>query len=530
MLIADLMGGEEFNGNPNDQRTENLHMMDRRNSTGYDAVILICSLSLVECALMFHKFAWAVCALAFVFSRGGDALAERPNILFIYTDDQAPSAVGFNGNKELKTPNIDRIAREGVRLPNAMTVTPVCSPSRASLATSRYASELGILDWINPNSEKELGLNPNTVTWMELLQEVGYATSLSGKWHLGIAPRFHPTLHGFDEFMGILEGGCPPKNPVLEIGGHNTKTEGFTVDLVTEHALDFIKRNQTGPFLCCVHYREPHAAWLPVRDEDWEPYRDLDPTLPEPSHPEINAARVKKNLREYYASVAAVDRNVGRLLKQLDELKLRENTVVIFTSDHGYHNGHYGLWYKGNAQWQTKTLPKQKWDNIRPKQRPNLYDQALRVPTAVRWPGTFPAGKTVDAVVSNLDWFPTLIGIAGVEQPKELTVRGDDIYELLTGDRTDWETKFYAEYSMRHGAKTDMRCWRTDEWKLMIDFANEGRGELYHLTEDPLELKNLFTSKALEATTAREALSKKIMSRLKEIGDPLLVDIDVPTQ
>lgn len=130
-----------------------------------------------------------------------------PNIVFIYTDDQAPTAAGFAGNSELKTPHLDRLAASGAILTNAFTTTPVCSPSRAGLATSRYGSELGILDWIHPRSEPEHGLNPNMITWMELLKEAGYATALSGKWHLGTADRFHPTLTGYDEFMGIRSGG-----------------------------------------------------------------------------------------------------------------------------------------------------------------------------------------------------------------------------------------------------------------------------------------------------------------------------------
>lgn len=452
--------------------------------------------------------------------------ANQPNIVFIYTDDQAPTAVGFAGNKELKTPNIDRIANEGIQIPNAFTVTPVCSPSRASLVTSRYACELGILDWINPKTETELGLNPNTVTWMELLQQAGYRTALSGKWHLGTADRYHPTLQGYDEFMGIRDGGCPPKNPVLEIDGHNVKTSGFTVDLVTEHALEFIKENKGKPFLSSIHYREPHAAWLPTRDEDWEPYKDLDPTLPEPVHPDLNIELVKKRTREYYASVASVDRNVGRVLDLLDELEIADNTIVVFTSDHGYHNGHHALWFKGNAHWILNELPPQQYKNIARLRRPNMFDQALRVPTAIRWPDGLKGGRTVPQTMSNLDWYPTLLAMANVELPDDLTIRGRDFTPMLKGLRIAWNNDFYAEYSMRHGAKTDMRCWRTPEWKLMIDFANEGRGELYDLKNDPVELKNLYESQAPQHVEIRKELKSKILNRIKEINDPLLVDLD----
>ena len=194
------------------------------------------------------RLRFSALAVAFALTFAMRALAtERPNILFIYTDDQAPTAVG-SSNNELKTPHIDRIFQEGVILANSFVTTPVCSPSRAGLAVSRYGSELGIIDWINPRSEPELGLDPNTITWMELLQEAGYRTGLFGKWHLGTADRYHPTLSGYHEFVGIRTGGCPPKDAVIEIGGHNEKQSGYTCDIFTDHALAFIEKHRTAPF------------------------------------------------------------------------------------------------------------------------------------------------------------------------------------------------------------------------------------------------------------------------------------------
>ena len=140
-----------------------------------------------------------------------------------------------------------------------------------------------------------------------------------------------------------------------------------------------------------------------MRDEDLAPYEKLDPQIPNPDFPHLDVAKVKRMTREYYASVASVDRNLGRLLGLLDKLKLAENTVVIFTSDHGYNLGHNGVWYKENAQWQLTKLPSQRWPHIGPKQRPNLYDQSLRVPTAVRWPAVIKPGTVVSDMVSNLD-------------------------------------------------------------------------------------------------------------------------------
>ena len=474
---------------------------------------------------LFPRFVGCVLLSIAAVQESGVFADDRPNIVFVLTDDQAPTAAGFAGNTQLKTPHMDRLAREGAVLANSFVVTPVCSPSRASLVTSRYGSELGIVDWINPRAEPDHGLNPNTVTWMELLQDAGYATGLFGKWHLGTADRFHPTLHGYDTFMGIRTGGCPPKDPVLEIDGHDVKTSGFTVDLVTDHALQFLQEHQDKPFLLSLHYREPHAAWLPTRDEDWEPYRDLDPLLPEPDFPLLDVERVKKFTREYYASCASVDRNLGRVLEALDRLGLADRTVVVFTSDHGYHNGHHGLWYKGNAHWMLTELPPKKWEHIDRKRRPNLFDQALRVPTVVRWPNEIAAGTLVEQTVSNLDWYPTLLEMVGVELPEEITVRGRSVLPLLASEPKEWDNTFYAEYSMRHGAKVDMRCWRTPEWKLMIDFAHEGRRELYHLADDPAEAHNLIDSDDPEAIRVQREFEAEIRKRLAEIRDPQLTDV-----
>lgn len=450
------------------------------------------------------------------------AAEARPNIVFIYTDDQAPTAVGRIGDRQFRTPHIDSLFRDGATMANAFVTTPVCSPSRASLMTSRYSSELGILDWIHPNRESEHGLDPGTVTWPELLAAEGYRTGLVGKWHLGTAERFHPTRTGFDYFMGFRAGGTSPVDPTLEKEGKTQPFKGYTADILTDHALEFLRQNRTEPFLLSLHFRAPHARWLPVRDEDWLPFRDLDPTLPDPDIPHLDVARVKRMTREYMASVASVDRNVGRLLETLDEFGLRDNTVVIFTSDHGYHLGHHGLWYKGNAQWQLTKLPPRQWPGIAPKQRPNLLDQAIRVPCAIRWPRRIKAGTVVRQTVSNLDWFPTLTAMAGVEVPAGTVLRGRSFLPLLSGEKMEWDDELFCEYSMRHGATTDMRAVRTPAWKLMIDFHNVGREELYDLRADPGETRDLSASTDPQHVAMKARLEARIRDHMRELNDPAL--------
>ena len=451
------------------------------------------------------------------------AAAARPNIVFIYTDDQAPLAVAAAGDKRFITPHIDSIFYQGAHLLNAFVTTPVCSPSRLGLISSRYGSELGVTDWINPRAEQALGLAEKTATWPRLLAEAGYRTALCGKWHLGTQDRFHPTRFGYHEFMGIRSGGCPPKGARLEmLDGTIKQVDGYTCDVFTDHALDFIRRQHTRPhpFAISLHFRAPHAKWLPVRPEDWAPFKDLDPEIPKTIYDDIDVPKVKKWTREYLAAVKSVDRNVGRMLALLDELKLAGNTVVIFTSDHGYNLGDHGTWFKGNAHWVRKPLPPRKWKNIPPRRRPNMWDTSLKVPCAIRWPGVIKPGTRLSQTISNLDWFPTLLAMAKVKLPASITVRGRDFTPLLRGRVVPWNNELYAEYSMHHGAITHMRVWRTPSWKYMKDFASPGREELYDLSRDPGETRNLAASTRPEHVRIKSQLAQKILERMATLKDP----------
>ncbi|QDU95317.1 sulfatase-like hydrolase/transferase [Lignipirellula cremea] len=469
---------------------------------------------------MMKTFWIGICALGFLLPAAAASAADmRPNILFLLADDQAPWALGAAGHRHAKTPSMDRLAREGAYLVNAFTTTPVCSPSRASLMTSRYGTELGITDWIRPGPEDNLGLDPKTVTWPEVLQAAGYKTGLVGKWHLGDKPQFHPQKTGFDYFMGFLGGGNSPVNPKLEKDGETRKFEGLTPDILTDHAIEFIRTNKADPFLLCVHYRAPHARWLPVADADWEPFEELNPTIPNPDYPKLDVERVKKMTREYLASVASVDRNVGRILQTLDEEKLADKTVVIYTSDHGYNMGHNGIWHKGNGHW-VLTEPPAAEPNIPKGQRPNMYDNSIRVPTLVRWPGVVKPGLVVESTVGNLDWYPTLVAIAGAQLPPGEKIRGRDIGSVLRGSPpADWENDSYAEYSTHHQSHTHMRMYRTAQWKLIRDFLNPDRDELYDLVDDPAEQKNLIHSDLPEVTQAISELDAKIRQKMDQIGD-----------
>ncbi|HEY1108292.1 MAG TPA: sulfatase-like hydrolase/transferase [Opitutaceae bacterium] len=470
------------------------------------------------------------------------AQAARPNILFIYTDDQASWTLGCYGNAQAHTPNLDRLAASGARLDNALVATPVCSPARAALFSGRYGTEVGILDFIAAPGHKEftpevgaIGLESRFVLFPELLAKAGYATALVGKWHLGDwtndpTKRFHPTKRGFEHFVGLTGGGTSTSDPMIERNGVEKKESGLTEDILTSEAMAYLEtRDVSRPFFLFLGLRAPHTAYLPVAPEDAAPYRDMEMSIPNPDYPDLNVPDVKKKMRDYLSSVSCIDRNVGRLLGTLEKLKLAENTIVIFSSDHGYNMGHNGIWHKGNGVWATKKLPPAK-PNISARYRPNLYDHSLRVPALVRWPGTVKPGTVIGQTVSSLDWYPTLLAMAGVTKPAEVTIRGRDALPLLRGEKpAGWENDFYAEYSMRIYCQTDMRAYRTAEWKLVRDFMNPDRDELYDLRHDPAESRNRIADTSDPAVRqAIATLDAKIRDKMRQLGDPVLAKGGAP--
>lgn len=436
------------------------------------------------------------------------------------TDDQGPWAMG-SGHPNAHTPYMDQLAREGVRLTNAMVTTPVCSPARAGFLTSRYSTEVGILDWLNHAVEPDHGLNPSFPAWPHLLNRAGYRTGLIGKWHLGTADKYHPRKFGYQHFIGFRVGAMISKDPLVEISGQERRIEGYTPDILTDFAIDFIRRNRNDPFMLSLHTWAPHAnvgvftedgdrTWLPLSDTDWDRFRKLDPQLPNPDYSDLDIARSKRMTREYLGSVASVDRNVGRLLKVLDELDLAENTIVIFTSDNGYSMAHNGIWHKGNGRWL-----------LTDKQgsRPNLYDNSLHIPALVRWPARLDAGRVVDQVVTNLDWFPTLLAMAGVPLSQDIGIHGRNFLPLLEGRSIAWNNDLFGQYAMQHDDNANLRCYRTLEWKLIRDFARTGKDELYDLKNDPQERWNLIDSDDPTIRQMIGELDKKLRAKMRAIKD-----------
>ena len=334
--------------------------------------------------------------------------AERPNLISIVTDDQGRWAMGLYGNKQIHTPYMDQIGREGAVFTNAFVATPVCSPSRATFLSGRYPSEHKITDYISPD-EAQSGSGLIAPTWPQVLQKNGYQTALIGKWHLGEQNQFHPHQRGFGHFMGFLSGGTRPMDPTLEINGQTLKRKGPLPDLLVNNAIEFLQQSKEKPFALCLHFRAPHLPYGPVPKEDSAHYlgMNIDVPVTKGSDPE----QIRKWNKDYYASISSVDRNIGRLLKELDRLQLSHNTLVIFTSDHGYNNGRHGINTKGNGHWIA--------GGVRGPKRPNMWDTSIRVPLVMRWPRVIKPGSQFDDMVSNVDMFKFVVRRAGHSPARE---------------------------------------------------------------------------------------------------------------
>ncbi len=458
-----------------------------------------------------------------------NASGSKPNILFICTDDQAPWALGASGNKQAITPHMDHLLSQGAYLVNSFVSTPVCSPSRAATLTGRYGYEAGVRNWVQ-FGERALGqgIEPESVTSAELLKQGGYSTSLIGKWHLGEETKHHPNNHGFDYFMGHIQGGFAVNDPTFQRNGKPIKFEGLTADILADDVISRLDAHTGGkqerPFFIAWHTRAPHTKWLPVAPEDMAPYDKPGFRADVPDYPDLNREKVDQWMKEYLASTRSVDRNLGRVMEALKKNGLDENTVVIFTADHGYNMGHHGIWHKGNGHW-ILNHPVPREGKIGANQRPNMWENSIRVPTFVRWPSHIKPGIRIDADTSNLDWFPTILAMAGVEQPKGVELRGENLVPLLTGKAKDTQRdgvfsflSFDEDYERIFIG--ELRMWRTDRWKLVRDFRNPHLDELYDLKNDPDEVKNVIANPEHEAIIAE--LHTKILSEMRKSNDPAL--------
>lgn len=440
--------------------------------------------------------------------------AEPPNLIAIVTDDQGRWAMGAYGNREIHTPNMDRIAAEGALFTNAIVATPVCSPSRASYLSGRYPTELGITDWISPD-ESDAGLGLAAPTWPEALHAVGYQTALVGKWHLGTQPQFHPTKRGFDHFMGFLEGGSRPVDPTLEVQGQMRQMEGPLPDILVDDAIAWLDTAKEKPFALLLHFRAPHLPYGPVPEEDAAHYATLDPEVPDFRGADVD--QLKQRTKAYYASITSVDRNIGRLLDTLEATGKSDDTIVMFTSDHGYNEGRHGINTKGNGHWMA--------GGVSGPKVPNMWDTSLLVPLVIRWSGVVQPGTRIDHPVTQIDMYRTVCGMVGIEVPNDAAPHGIDFSPLLRGQEMPRRNALFGQYDLHNGGLAYLRMVRTDRFKYVKHFHARMMDELYDLQADPEETMNLLGRRPdPEYQSDAVRLEAMLTEWMRSIGDPLLTD------
>lgn len=419
---------------------------------------------------------------------------KKPNIIFIMTDDQGIWSLGCYGNHEIDTPNLDRLADDGIKFDHFYCTSPVCSPARASLLTGRIPSQHGVNDWIKKgNIENPIEYLAGQTTYTDVLTENGYVCGLSGKWHLGDSLK---PQKGFSHWYVHQRGGGSYYNAPMIKDGECIEQEGYLTEAITDDALNFLKRQskQSDPFYLSVHYTAPHDPWINNHPKEYValyddckfetcPQNNLQPWFEKVM--DINQENWREHAIGYYASITAMDHQVGRILSFLNENSLTEETLIIFTSDNGFSCGHHGFWGKGNG-----TLPF------------NMYDNSIKVPFIISHPGHIPRGETSNALVSGYDFMPTLleyVGINSYEHDKLLP--GKSFASLLINPDNQSEKHdvvVYDEYG-------PVRMIRNEEWKYIHRYPN-GPHELYHLKNDLQERNNLVDEKEYQT----------ILSNLKE--------------
>ncbi len=463
------------------------------------------------------------------------AKAKRPNIIFIMTDDHASHALSCYGSKINKTPNLDRLAKEGMLFKNSFCTNSICAPCRAVILTGKYSHLNGVID----NRKRFDGTQQ---TFPKLLQKVGYQTAMIGKWHLKTDPT------GFD-YWNVLPGQGTYYNPAMKEMGQRKNYTGYTTDIITDHCLKWLKeRKPDKPFCLMYQHKAPHRAWepgpkyltmyddvtIPEPDNLFDDYsnrgraakeqdmsiektmtrRDLKLVAPRNLTPEQkklwdaaynpkNKAFEKANLqgkelvrwkyqryiKDYLRCIASVDDNVGRLLDYLDDSGLAKNTIVFYTADQGFYLGDHG--------WFDKRF---------------MYEESLRMPLLVRYPKEIKPGSVNDDIVLNLDFAPTFLDFAGVAKPPDM--QGRSIRRILRRKTPkDWRTSMYYhyyEYPAVHSVKRHYGV-RTQRYKLIHFYNDIDEWELYDLRKDPREMKNVLDDPAYAGTV------KKLKAELQRL-------------
>lgn len=365
---------------------------------------------------------------------------SRPNILLIVADDLGYGDLGCFNDGASQTPALDHLLREGVTLTQHYSASPVCAPARASLLTGRYPHRTGAIDTLEMRGLDRLALTERTLA--DYFGAAGYATGLVGKWHNGaLDGRYHPNARGFAEFVGFSGGWSPYLDYRLDVNGAARKSDGtYITNLFTDEAVQFLRRHAREPFLLMVTYSAPHFPFHAL-DDDFAAFS--------------GRAAFTNAVSHIYGMIRCMDRGVGRILDELERLRIEENTIVIFTSDNGPQFSGYG---EGSSHRYNCGFAGAKL---------SVYEGGIRVPAVVRWPARLAGGRELHEMVHFTDWLPTLLAAAGAEPPRDARLDGVDIMPVLVGEdggvpsERFWQWNRYTPFAGSNAAMRD------GDWKLV---------------------------------------------------------------
>lgn len=438
--------------------------------------------------------------------------SKRPNILLVVADDHAQWAAAPYGHPLVRTPTLDFLAESGLMMGSATSVSPVCSPSRASLLTGRLPSQHGLHDFLREEPDFDAGWLQGELLLPELLQRVGYTTALIGKWHCGVDST--RPVRGFDRWLSYDVGPGGWRNQYDHRGrvflsdqGRPTSADGLQTGHLVDAALRFIVGAQKKPWFVLLAPTDTHAPHEGLPERWVQRYRStLDIVRGRPSFlPAANPQSAADDnlleiLAQYLAAVSHQDAEVGRLIDELDARGVLDETLVVYTSDHGLMVGQHGLVGKANA-----TLPQ------------NLYEEVVRVPMLLRWPGHLPAGERLDLPFDQLDLFHTLLHAAGVELgglEKRVDSPGSNLFHYLDDPGASWRRYRFSE----HG---NARMVAGPRFKLVRRYPPldpRFGDELYDLENDPGEHQNLAGNPAFREVHDR--LESAIGEYFERFEDP----------
>lgn len=394
---------------------------------------------------------------------GAQRARPKPNVVIIMMDDLGYGDLGSYGAPDTKTPNIDRLAREGVRLTDAYANGVVCTPTRAALISGRYQQRVG-LEGALTLVDTALGLPVTGASLPALLKANGYATALIGKWHLGFRREFGPRAHGFDEFFGFLEGAHDYYVGGLYEDTTPVRPHGYLTDAITERSVNFIQRQRLTPFFLEVAYNAVHWPFQPPNRPPTDTVGRSGLRLLQLASDSVPATRA-----DYVQMLERADEGVGKILAALEQQGLARNTLVIFTNDNG------GEWLSRNAPLFHR--------------KGTVWEGGIRVPLIVRWPGELPAGKTSGQVALTMDVTASILAATGTRVPQSYRPDGIDFFPMLRGAVPIVERQvFWRTPASRPNQQWAMRSGR---WKLMVDGTRTPQFFLYDLPADPGERNDL---------------------------------------